>query len=192
MQIQSFAIFVTICLIVAIIIIFSLLIHRLRLKEAIDKLTYTVHINEIDFLKVLDDKVHERFENWRQTELEQQKGQISQLALKDAKVSLKQWKNEQEFLIRQDAISRSQSVIIGKAAEHLLPYMPIFSYNPKEVRFIGDPIDLLIFDGINDGNLQEIIFLEVKTGQARLTARQKDIRSAINDGRVRWAEMRVD
>ena len=94
--------------------------------------------NQVDLMAyTLEDKAQAKFKHWRENELELNKKEISNLAIRSAEVSLRQWKNEQEYSIRQDAISRSQSVIIGKAAEHLLPYMPIFSYNPKEVRFIG-------------------------------------------------------
>src|SRR5438067_2260214 len=65
--------------------------------------------------------------------------------------------------IRQDAVERSRAVIIGKVTEHLTPWLPDFPYNPKDARFLGSPVDMIIFDGCDEDNLQQIVFLEIKT-----------------------------
>ena len=44
---------------------------------------------------------------------------------------LNQWKIDYEAGIRQDAISRSRAVIVGKVAEHLVPYMPSLESSAK-------------------------------------------------------------
>ncbi len=44
----------------------------------------------------------------------------------------------------------------------------------------GDPIDYVIFKGLSEGNVTEIIFVDVKTGGAVLTPRQKEIKDVIN------------
>jgi predicted Holliday junction resolvase-like endonuclease len=41
------------------------------------------------------------------------------------------------------------------------------------------------------GCVQRIVFLEVKTGGAGLTPRERSVRDAIQDGAVEWAELRV-
>lgn len=69
--------------------------------------------------------------------------------------------------------------------------MPIFPYNPKEVRFVGSPIDLIVFDGLDEGELRDIIFLEVKTGNSSLSNRQRQIKDAILAGRVLWRELKI-
>jgi predicted Holliday junction resolvase-like endonuclease len=114
-------------------------------------------------------------------------------ALRDATVQFEQWKYKSETSIRNDAIQRSQSVIIGKVTEHLIPCLPQFKFNPKDVRFVGSPIDLIVFDGMCDDHLQDIVFVEVKTGpSARLTPREKQIKDAVEGRRVRWVELRID
>jgi predicted Holliday junction resolvase-like endonuclease len=114
-------------------------------------------------------------------------------ALRDATVQFEQWKYQSETSIRNDAIQRSQSVIIGKVTEHLIPYLPHFKFNPKDVRFMGSPIDLIVFEGMCDGDLKDIVFVEVKTGpSARLTPKERQIKDAVDDRRIRWMELRVD
>lgn len=134
-----------------------------------------------------------QFQQWRDKECEVIRLQQLDIAKREAVTLLEEWKYSAELTIRADAIHRSQSVIVGKVTEHLIPYLPKFKYNPKDVRFFGDPIDLIVFDGLNDGYVNEIVFIEVKTGKtSRLNRRQQEVRDAIKRGRVKWVSMRVN
>jgi predicted Holliday junction resolvase-like endonuclease len=104
---------------------------------------------------------------------------------------LQLWKAQYTDAIREDAVQRSQAITAGKVHEQLLPYLPAFPYNPKDVRFLGSPVDLVVFDGLAAGRVERIVFLEVKTGGAGLTQRERSVRDAIQDGAVEWAELRV-
>lgn len=101
------------------------------------------------------------------------------------------WKARYTATIREDAVRRSLAVTAGKVHEQLLPYLPTFPYNPKDVRFLGSPVDLVIFDGLAEGRVRRVVFVEVKTGGAGLSARERDIREAVQNGDVEWAELRV-
>ncbi len=82
-------------------------------------------------------------------------------------------------------------MIVGKVTEHLVPHMPVFPYNPKDARFIGSPIDLIVFDGADEGMVRDVIFLEIKTGSSSLSPRQKQIKDAIDAGRVLWRVLKL-
>jgi predicted Holliday junction resolvase-like endonuclease len=91
---------------------------------------------------------------------------------------------------RKSAVSQSRAVLGGKFTEQMVPFFPDFQYDPTEVRFIGSPIDMVVFPGLAQGDPQEIVILEVKTGKnAQLTSVQKKIRQLIEDGMVRWDEV---
>lgn len=79
---------------------------------------------------------------------------------------------------------------LGKITEHLVPYLPEFTYNPKDARFLGSPIDFVVFDGLSDGEVRCIIFAEVKTGTSALNTRERRIRDAVQAGKVQWLELR--
>lgn len=64
------------------------------------------------------------------------------------------------------------------------PYLPEFRYNPKDACFIGSPIDLIVFDGLDEGKLRKIVFVEVKSGKSTLSKREKLIRDAVEQRRV--------
>jgi predicted Holliday junction resolvase-like endonuclease len=101
------------------------------------------------------------------------------------------WKARYTTVIREDAVQRSQAVTAGKVHEQLIPYLPAFPYNPKDVRFLGSPVDLVVFDGLAEGRLRRIVFLEVKTGRSGLTSRERCVRDAVQAGEVEWTEIRV-
>jgi len=89
--------------------------------------------------------------------------------------------------IRQTAISQSRAVLGGKFTEQLAPYLPEFKYDPTEARFIGSPIDIVVFPGLANGDPQEIVIMEIKSGKnCQLTPQQQKIRQLIEDGMVRW------
>jgi predicted Holliday junction resolvase-like endonuclease len=89
------------------------------------------------------------------------------------------------------AVQRSRSVLSGMFAEQLAPYLPNFPFSPTEAKFIGAPIDFLIFKGMDAQHIDEVIFVEVKTGAARLNHNEHSLRDAIINKRVRWHEYHV-
>ena len=64
------------------------------------------------------------------------------------------WRSRYLKKVRQDSVRQSQAVISGKVYEQLLPYLPEFPFNPKDVRFLGSPVDLVVFDGLDEGGTQ--------------------------------------
>jgi len=101
------------------------------------------------------------------------------------------WKARHIGAIRLDAIQRSQAVTIGKVSEQLVPYLPDFPFNPKDARFLGSPVDLVVFDGLDEGQVRRVVFIEVKTGASGLSGRERQVRAAIQARRVEWTELRV-
>jgi predicted Holliday junction resolvase-like endonuclease len=81
---------------------------------------------------------------------------------------------------------KSSEVRLGQTAEHLVPFLRQFKYDPKRAHFLGMPVDYIIFEE------DKIIFLEIKTGAARLNNSQQQIKKLVADGKVVWEEMRID
>jgi predicted Holliday junction resolvase-like endonuclease len=139
----------------------------------------------------VNDAVQEEVALWKDRELERALAQLRQAAQAEAGASLERWRVKTEVDIRADAIRRSSAVVSGKVSEHLAPYMAGFPYNPKDARFLGTPIDFLVFDGMSDDDVREVVFLEVKTRGSNLTTRERRVRDAILAGRVSCKEFRV-
>ena len=60
---------------------------------------------------------------------------------------------------------------------------------PADCRFLAEPIDMIVFDGLSQNNIKQITFMDVKTGKASLQPNQKKIRDAINDHNVEWRSL---
>ncbi|MGH7673173.1 MAG: Holliday junction resolvase-like protein [Gemmatimonadales bacterium] len=101
------------------------------------------------------------------------------------------WKVRYTRTVRQDAVQRRLAVTAGKVYEQLLPYLPDFPFNPKDARFIGSPVDFVVFDGLSDGLVSRVVFVEVKTGAAELSTRERRVRDAVQERRVEWHELHV-
>jgi predicted Holliday junction resolvase-like endonuclease len=119
---------------------------------------------------------------------------IYNLAEQKFKRRFRQWQEAEESRFEEErgrvskvAIAQSRAVLGGKFTEQMAPYFPEFKYDPTEARFIGSPIDLIVFPGLSEGDPREIVIIEVKSSQkVNLTPQEKKIRQLIEDGMVRW------
>ena len=81
----------------------------------------------------------------------------------------------------------------GMVTEHIAPYLPGFDLDPKDVRFLGSPIDLIAFKGLNASVEDvEIVFIEVKTGKSTLSQHERIIKNAVDRKRVSWRMFNPD
>jgi predicted Holliday junction resolvase-like endonuclease len=92
---------------------------------------------------------------------------------------------------RKDAIQRSRSVIGGHFSEQLAPFLPNFKYLPTECKFLGKPIDFIVFKGMDGKEIKEVVFVEVKSGNSRLSSQEKNLKEAIEGKKVKWVEYRI-
>lgn len=97
---------------------------------------------------------------------------------------------------RRESTDQSRAVLKGKLAEQMAPLLPGFDYWPADARFLGDPIDYVVFDGYSAGNGSntdplEIVILDIKKGQTPLSQGQRRIARAVAAGRVRFEVVRV-
>ena len=140
--------------------------------------------------QIVHQQAQDNLQQWREQELDLAKKQLLATARAESEVLLNQWKSEFELKIRQDAVQKSRSVTVGKITEHIIPYLPDFPYNPKDARFIGSPIDLVVFNGLDEGEVREVVFIEIKTGSSSLSTRERRVRDAILARNVNWLEIR--
>ncbi|HSU56994.1 MAG TPA: Holliday junction resolvase-like protein [Candidatus Dormibacteraeota bacterium] len=102
---------------------------------------------------------------------------------------------------RKQSVNQSRSTLKGQISEQMAPLLPGFEYLPADSRFLGSPIDYVVFDGYTaladadpeDGESEqlEIVLLDVKQGRSQLTQRQRAIGEAVEAGRVRFEVARV-
>lgn len=107
--------------------------------------------------------------------------QAKDFALEEAEENLQKYK-------RVLSQKKSSETRLGQISENLVPFLDGCPYTPKDMHFMGNPIDYLVFD-LDDG---KIVFLEVKSGNSRASKRQKTIKNLIQAGRVYYEELRIN
>ena len=133
---------------------------------------------------------------------ESQKSQLESSFRETYEAKLNEWKATELMKTvqeeRADAVDTSRAVLKGKIAEQIAPLLPGFlaKYNPADARFIGSPIDYLIFKNMSKGKDSddpiEIVLLDVKTGNAVLNRIQKKIEAAVAEKRIDFDVLRVE
>jgi len=128
---------------------------------------------------------------------EQRKAELEKVFEEKYKAFLEQWKIETEKALREDALAKSRAVLKGAIAEQLAPIFKIFGHNPSDARFIGDPVDYVIFDGYTKVRERledmpiKIVLADIKTGEADLTYEQRRIKQGIEKGLVEFKIIRM-
>lgn len=97
-----------------------------------------------------------------------------------------------EAAIRSDARILASDLHLASINEQLVPLLPGFRYNPKDLQWIGGgAIDAVVWNGLEAGGDVEIVFLDVKGGpHARLTDNRRRIREAIAWKRIAFDHYR--
>ena len=80
---------------------------------------------------------------------------------------------------------KSSEVRLGRIGEQMAPFFQSWPFDPNGFRFLGNPIDGIQFTD------DAVIFIEIKTGKARLTDSQKTVKRLIKEGKIDFATFRV-
>ena len=70
-------------------------------------------------------------------------------------------------------------------AEQLLPFSKDFPGDPQKFKFLGAPIDGILFEE------DKIVIVEFKTGRSQLSSTQRRIRELVENGKVYFQEIRM-
>ncbi len=125
---------------------------------------------------------------------EEIRNQLEESIRREYEVKSQRWLAEYEEKIRKDAIERSIAVILGRVGEQLalLIIFTSLGVDPRDLRFLGSPVDYIAFKGLSSGNPQEILFIEVKYGKiTSLTEKQRAIKRLVEERKVRWITLNL-
>lgn len=93
----------------------------------------------------------------------------------------------------EGATQKAIDVNVGMILERVAPVCDGFGSVPRDCRPLFDPIDYVVFNGLALQNeVKSITFLDVKTGGGALTPRQRQIRAAVEAGKVEWQEYSIE
>jgi predicted Holliday junction resolvase-like endonuclease len=100
--------------------------------------------------------------------------------------------SDREYLALNERFEKLQNqkisadVKLGAKAENLLPFLETFPYKDDEIKGMFQPIDLIVF------RPDEIVFVEIKSGQSQLSDKQKLIKKLIDEKKVRFEVHRMN
>jgi predicted Holliday junction resolvase-like endonuclease len=81
---------------------------------------------------------------------------------------------------------KSLSTKYGQLTEQFIPFVKNLPFNPKNFRFLGEPIDGIAFED------SKIIFAEFKVGSSKLSEKQNNIKNLVLNKKVEWFEHRME
>jgi len=90
------------------------------------------------------------------------------------------------------SLRRQRATITGQTVERVAPLLTQWPFNPRDAVHVNFGIDYLVFEGYSEEDVTQITFVEVKTGHSDLSKRQRQIRNAIRQGRVKYYVFSVD
>jgi predicted Holliday junction resolvase-like endonuclease len=98
---------------------------------------------------------------------------------------------------RKAAVRESRGITRGSINEEISTLLPNFPGKFSEARHMGKPVDFIVFNGMDDGEINEIRFIEIKTGKSDLNTNERRIRDIILEaeekgGRLKWCVYRPD
>jgi predicted Holliday junction resolvase-like endonuclease len=141
-------------------------------------------------IKGVDEVVSEKYKEYidkrvSEMEFEYKMGQEIIYGLK-----FKEWVNDNEFEIRRRAINQSQNILNQKLTDELKLIHDHFSFNPKDIKYVGRFVDLIIFDGSSSDKEVTIYFVEIiKQNSNTLSNLKLQVDNAITNGRYSFQEI---
>ena len=112
---------------------------------------------------------------------------LSVLVISSVWLNIRQWASRKKLIKEVGSRVHRASVGRGLMAEHFAPFIEIFQrlvWNIREFKFLGRPIDGIQFEE------DEIIIVEFKTGDSNMSPKQRRIKALIEEGKVRFQEIR--
>lgn len=100
-------------------------------------------------------------------------------------------------VLRNQTQKQVRATMKGLVSEKFAPLLYL-NLPLEDFQFSGAPVDYMIFSGLSKINaklsetLNEIVFLEIKTGNSRLSRSQQKIRQALEAGKIRFCVFNMD
>ena len=102
-------------------------------------------------------------------------------------LNIRQWASKGKLIKGIDSRVHGVSVGRGLMAEQFAPFTDTFQnfgWDIQEFKFLGRPVDGIQFEE------DEIIIVEFKTGDSNMSQKQRRIKALIDEGKVRFQEIR--
>lgn len=98
---------------------------------------------------------------------------------------------EKEGDIREKARQRGRAKVPILVRQSMDKQFAKLSYDPYDIKPLLHPIDFVVFDGLNNKSLDDIILLSTNTLNSNLKTLQKGVANAVDNKQYDWKVARV-
>ena len=99
---------------------------------------------------------------------------------------------EKERAIKDEAVQRGRSKVLKTVLNSMDEYFTKMKYNPYDIKPILHPVDFVIYEGMNDKKMNDVVFLSKKTGNPYLDKLHMSIDETIQKGLYDFKVARID
>ena len=100
--------------------------------------------------------------------------------------------SEKEANLRAQAAERGRKKVDVILRKCMAKELACLKFNPYDIKTIMHPVDYVVFDGLNDGEMNKIVFLSKSSVSPPLLALRSQIRKSIESKSYDWKVARVD
>lgn len=211
-ELGEVVLFVIVGLVVGIAIVFVFMQSRVSKKaESLYQQKKTELESQMAESRRLADSLYEQRKSELETDIERRKAEIDESIRNQISSEFETWKaeyvvqhgTEVEERIKAEvtrSVNSSRSALKGKINEQIAPLFPEFAskYIAADARFIGSPIDFIVFKnlhtlsaGVEEQKPVEIVFVEVKTGKSSMNRNERAVKTAVENLRVSYDLLKV-
>ena len=106
----------------------------------------------------------------------------------------------QDQMVIEQTLKEIRKKEIDKVRKQYLPRMlsqvdPLFTplgYYPQDVKAVFDPLDFVIFDGMNrEGDVKRVVFMDENSNDEQIRQVQSSIETAVQKGRYDFQSVRL-
>jgi len=154
-------------------------------------------IKRIEDLEIsFRDRLNFEIENYKKKDRKILEEEVRRKVEEEMEERFEDWKKEKEKEIIEKVIQNYGKYILKSLSEKFAPFYIMFKYeiDPRDIRFLGCPVDYIAFKGLEEKNFDnlEILFIKVKGDERGLSDKEMAIRNAIENKRVKWLAIDSD
>ena len=101
-------------------------------------------------------------------------------------ITINQYNKLKSKITNLDSNLRSNAVKQGLTLEQWIPISENYPWDHSNFRFLGDPIDGIQFED------NKILLVEFKSGNSRMSNKQKAIQQLVENGKVEFIEIKTN
>lgn len=99
---------------------------------------------------------------------------------------------EEEEELREKARERGRRKVPTLVQKSMHAEFARLKYNPYDIKTILHPVDFVVFNGLNDTKMKDVVFLSKNTGNGSLNKIRNSVQSTIEKEAYDWQTAHVD